>query len=618
MDGSWHKSLIVDLTEGTTTTREVPADWYDAYIGGEGIGVRMFAELADLGKPPLDPSQPVIFTVGPLTGTAAPTSGRTCIVFRSPASGALGLTNVGGHLSPALKKTGYDMVAFTGRAEKPVYVVIDDDSVEIKDAAGLWGKGVTATEAAIRETVDSKAFQIASIGPAGENGVVFSAIMTDGERAAGRGGGGAAMGSKNLKAVVVRGTKALPTADPDTLKEVAKQAREELLAEEFVKDEMKPFGTPSFYDSISALGLLPTKNWQRTTWDETMDKVGHAAYHEILDVKPYACSGCPVACGRVTTVKDGPFAGSHGGGPEFETMGAFGSKCLVDDIRAIAKASHVCNDLGLDTISSGQIIATAMEWAELGILTAEQTDGLDLSWGNGDLLPVLLDKIAHRDGLGDLLADGSRRAAARLGGNAADYAMEVKGVELASCGVRASKGEGISHAVSPRGADHLRPYASVVDAFAYRSEELGIEGDIDYLDDGNQWWVKPFMEFSMTTNLLGTCLFSVITLAILPSTYAALLSAATGEDWSKERLLMAAERVINLERLVNAKFGLTRADDTLPKRVTTEPAPDGRGEGQVANIDVSLDSFYEAMDWDLATGLPTSETVERLGLTGVV
>ena len=618
MDGYWHRSLLVDLTKGEVTVDEIPDEWYRDYIGGEGIGVRSFMDLADMSKPPLDPSQPVIFTLGPLTGTAAPTSGRTCIVFRSPASGGLGLTNVGGHLSPALKKAGYDMVTFTGRAEKPVYVLIDDDSVEIKDASSLWGKGVADTEAALRATVDSKAFQIASIGPAGENGVLFSAIMTDGERAAGRGGGGAAMGSKNLKAVMVRGTKALPTADPEKLKEVAKRAREELLAEEFVKGEMKPFGTPSFYDSISALGLLPTKNWQRTTWDETMDKVGHAAYHEILEVKPYACSGCPVACGRVTTVKDGPFAGSHGGGPEFETMGAFGSKCLVDDIRAIAKAGHMCNDLGMDTISSGQVIATAMEWAERGILTAEHTDGLDLSWGNGAVLPVLLEKIARRDGLGDLLANGSKRAAEALGGDAADYAMTVKGVELASCGVRASKGEGISHAVSPRGADHLRPYASVVDAFAYRSEELGIEGDIDYLDDGNQWWVKPFMEFSMTTNLLGTCLFSVITLAILPSTYAALLSAATGEDWSKERLLMAAERVISLERLVNAKFGLTRADDTLPKRVTTEPAPDGRGQGQVANIDVSLDSFYEAMGWDLVTGLPTAETVDRLGLAGVV
>ncbi len=618
MDGYWHRSLLVNLTDGTIQTHDVPNAWFEDYVGGEGIGVRSFMDLADMDKPPLDPSQPLIFTTGPLTGTAAPTSGRTCIVFRSPASGGLGLANVGGHLSPALKKTGYDMIAFTGRAEKPVYVHIDDDVVQIKDAAGLWGLGVTDTEAALKATVDSKAFQIASIGPAGENGVMFSAIMTDGERAAGRGGGGAAMGSKNLKAIIVRGTKALPTADPDRLKEVAKKAREELLSEEFVKDEMKPFGTPSFYDSISALGLLPTQNWRRTTWDETMDKVGHAAYHEILEVKPYACSGCPVACGRVTTVKDGPFAGSHGGGPEYETMGAFGSKCLVDDIRAIAKAGHLCNDLGLDTISAGQVIATAMEWQEKGILPAEKADGLDLSWGNGAVLPVLLDKIARRDGVGDLLAKGSQRAAESLGGDAADYVMTVKGVELASCGVRASKGEGISHAVSPRGADHLRPYASVVDAFAYRNSELGIEGDIDFLDDDNQWWVKPFMEFSMTTNLLGTCLFSVITLAIQPSTYAELLSAATGATWDKERLLKAAERVINLERLANAKFGFTRADDTLPVRLTTEPAPDGRGEGQVANIGVSLDSFYTAMGWDLATGLPTAETVERLGLADVV
>jgi len=618
MDGYWHKTLVVDLSKGTWDTHDVPSDWAADYVGGEGFGVRLFKDLADLDRPALDPSQPVIFTVGPLTGTAAPTSGRTCIVFRSPTTGGLGLTNVGGHLSPQIKKAGYDMVAFTGRAEKPVYVVIEDDSVRIEDASGLWGKGVHDTEEAIKGSLTGKGHQIASIGPAGENGVMFSAIMTDGERAAGRGGGGAAMGAKNLKAVVVHGTKELPIADKEALKTAAKLAREELLAEEFVKDEMVPFGTPSFYDSISALGLLPTQNWRRTSWEETMDKVGHKAYHEILEVKPYACHGCPVACGRVTTIKDGPWAGDKGGGPEYETMGAFGSKCLVDDIRAIAKAGHMCNDLGLDTISSGQVIATAMEWYEKGILDASQTDGLDLTWGNGEVLPLLLEKIAHREGLGNLLAEGSKRAAERLGGDAADYTFEVKGLELASCGVRASKGEGVSHAVSPRGADHLRPYASVVDAFAYRNAELKIEGDIDFLDDDHQWWVKPFMEYSMVTNLVGTCLFSVITLAIQPHSYAAMLSAATGEEWTIDRMMEAAERVIDLERLMNARWGFNRAQDTLPHRLTHEPAPDGRGEGQVADIDVSLDSFYDAMGWDLDTGLPTKETIERLGLTGVV
>lgn len=618
MNGNWNTALIVDLTRREVERRALPDDWYRDYIGGEGTAVRLFHDLVDYGKEPLDPSQPVIFSVGPLTGTAAPSSGRTVLVFRSFTSGGLGLANVGGQLSPAIKKAGYDLVAFTGRASSPVYVVIDDDDVRIVDAPELWGQGVHATEDALKGALGGKGWQIASIGPAGEHGVAFSCVVTDKERAAGRGGGGAAMGSKNLKAIAFRGTKPLPIADPEALKEVARFAREELLAEEFVRDELKPYGTPSFYDSISALGLLPTKNWQRQTWPESIDKIGHAAYHTTLEVKPYACSGCPIACGRKTTIKEGPYAGESGGGPEYETLGAFGAKCLVDDVNAIAKASYVCNDLGMDTISAGQVIAVAMEWWERGIISADETGGIEFTWGNGEIFPEVLRQMAFREGFGDVLAEGSKRAAARLGGAAADYSMEVKGLELASCGVAGSKGEAVSHAVSPRGADHLRPYASVVDAFAYRNEELGIMQDVDFLDDGNKGWVKPFMELSMATNMLGVCLFTVITLAVQPSTWAKLLTAATGEEWTKERLLVAAERVIDLERMINARFGFTRADDTLPKRLLTEPAADGRGEGQVVDLDRALDSFYEAMGWDLETGLPTDETLERLGLTSVV
>jgi len=618
MDGNWGVALMVDLGTGEVSRRELPGRWLEDYIGGEGAAMRLFAELVDFDDLPLEPSQPLIAAAGPLSGTTAPSSGRTCFVFRSPASGAIGASNVGGHLSPAIKKAGYDLIVFTGAADNPVYVVIDDDTVEVRNAMGLWGKGVHDTEAAIREDLDGKGWQLAVIGPAGENGVMFASIMTDTERAAGRGGSGAAMGAKGLKAFAVRGTKPLPIADPDALKDASRKAREEFLAEEFVKDELKPFGTPSFYDSINALGVLPTQNWRRTTFDESIETLGHEAYHANLDVKPYACYACPVACGRVTTIKTGPYAGETGGGPEYETLGAFGAKCFCTDLNSVVKAGHLCNDLGLDTIAAGQVIAIAMEWYEKGILDAETAGGFDLTWGNGAVFPALLESIAHREGLGNLLADGSRRAAAALGGDAADYTFEVKGVELASCGVRASKGEGVSHAVSPRGADHLRPYASVVDAFGYRNEELGLTYDVDFLDDDNQQWVKPFMEFSMATNLLGVCLFSVITLAVQPSTWAATLSAATGREWSVESMLKAAERVINLERLVNARFGFTRADDTLPRRITSEPAPDGRGQGQVADLRVSLDSFYTAMGWDLESGLPTQETVDRLGLAGVV
>jgi aldehyde:ferredoxin oxidoreductase len=608
------RALFVDLTSGEVTTQELPEQWFRDYIGGEGVAVRLFYDLMDPGMDPFDPGQPLIFATGPLTGTAAPTSGRWNTVFRSPATGTLGLANCGGKLAPQIKRAGYDLIALTGRAEKPVYVSILDDDVQIHDAANLWGKGVGETEDLIQEALDVKGLQIASVGPAGENGVLFASVMNDKHRAAGRGGAGAVMGSKNLKAIAVKGTQRLPIADPDTLKERAAAAREELFEEAFVADELAPFGTPSFYDAIDALGILPTKNWQRTTFPEGLETLGHAAYHETLDVKAYACYGCPIGCGRVTTIKDGPYAGMHGGGPEYETVAAFGSKCLVTDLNAVAAANHLTNDLGMDVISTGQVIATAMEWYDEGLLNDEDTGGLDLTWGNGEAVVELVKKIAHRNGLGDLLAKGVKRAAEELGSGAQKAAMHVKGLEMPADGVRASKGETLSHVISARGADHLRPYASAIDAFGYREPELGIEQDVDYLEDGNKEWVKPLQELSMATNMLGVCLFSSITLAIKPSTWAGLLSVAVGRTVTREELLQAAERVINLERMINGAFGFDRSDDVLPARFLQEPAPDGRGEGQTVDLDLSLDSYYASMGWDETTGLPTSETLDRLGL----
>jgi aldehyde:ferredoxin oxidoreductase len=313
----------------------------------------------------------------------------------------------------------------------------------------------------------------------------------------------------------------------------------------------------------------------------------------------------------------GPYAGESGGGPEYETMGAFGSKCLIDDINVIAKASYLCNDLGLDTIAAGQCIATAMEWYEKGLITQDDTEGIPLTWGNGEAALKMVEKISYREGIGDLLAEGSKRAAEKIGKGAEEAAMHVKGLEMAACGVRASKGEAVVHAVSPRGADHLRPYASTIDAFGYRDPELGIEGDIDYLEDGSKAWVKPLQELSMATNILGVCLFASITLAVKASSWARLLSAATGKSYDFKDLLKCAERVINMERMVNARFGFDRNDDTLPKRLLTEPAPDGRGEGQVVNLDSALDSYYESMGWDLQNGLPKAETLANLGLSWI-
>jgi len=613
MKGSTGNMLVVDLGAKKAEVRPIPEAWLKEYLGGEGLAMRLFYDLVQVDADPLDPAQPILFATGPLTGTAAPCSGRCCVVFRSPATGTLGAANAGGHFAPALKRAGYDLLVLVGKAEGPTYLYINNGEVEFRDAAALWGRGVAATDDAIKAELGVKGLQIASIGPAGEKGVLFACIMTDKHRAFGRGGPGAAMGSKLLKAIAVKGTRPLPIADAAVLREAGAAARDELFAEAFVRDELHPYGTPSFYDSINALGILPTRNWQRTEFPQSVGKLTYQAYHETLDVKPYACFGCPIACGRSTTIKEGKYAGMHGGGPEYETVAAFGSKCYVDDVNAVAAAGHVANDLGLDVISAGQVIATAMEWVEQGILTRERA-GLNLTWGNADAVVEAVALIGQRQGVGDLLALGVRRAAEALGPAAGYAALHVKGLEMAADGVRASKGEAVPHATSPRGADHLRPYASAIDAFGYREPELGIEGEISYTEDGNKKWVKPLNELSMATNLLGVCLFASITLAVKPSSWARLASAAVGYPISKEELLLAAERTINLERLVNARLGFDRKDDTLPRRFTEERAVDGRGEGEVVDLGVILDEYYESMGWDRATGLPTKEKLASLGL----
>lgn len=613
MKGYMGKALLVDLSKGSKEVQDIPGSWYEHFLGGEGLGVRLFYDHMDPARKPEDPATPIIFATGPLNGTNAPEGGRMVVIFRSPATGTLGLTNVGGHFAPALKKAGYDLLLVKGRASKPVWLRIEDDRVSIEDASDIWGKRVSHTEDYIRGKMGS-GVQVVSIGPAGENQVRFASLMTKKHRAAGRGGGGTVLGAKNLKAIGVIGTKEVSVADPKTLKAASERAKEQIQAEAFTSGLLKPYGTPGFYISISATGTLPTKNWQRTTYPESHDILGHEAYHKTLDVKPYACAQCHIACGRKTTIKEGPYAGESGGGPEYETLGAFGSKCLINDVSAVAKIGYECNELGLDTISAGQILATAMEWYERGILSKEKADGLELTWGNVPAALEIVRKMAYREGIGGLLAEGSRRAGEKLGGNALDYAFQVKGLEMASCGVQASKGEAVVHATSPRGADHLRPYASVIDAFGYLDEELGITDKKNPLEDGHKAWIKPLQELSMATNLLGACLFASICLAVKGSTWASLYSAVSGRALSLQELLKAAERVINMERVINARYGFDRKEDTLPKRLLKEPAADGVGQGQVVELDKALDSYYEAMGWDIASGLPKPEKLEELQL----
>lgn len=614
MKGYNGKMLWVDLSTKTTREEGIPNEWYKKFIGGEGFVTKLLYDNLEAKLDPMSPDNLLIFATGPMNGTLAPCSGRTCVGFKSPLTGTIGVSNVGGQLAPVLKKTGYDVIIFTGKSDKPIYTYINDSNVEFKDASNLWGLDVEVTEEKIREELDDTKVRIAEIGPAGENLVLYSSIMVDSHRAAGRGGAGAVMGSKNLKAMVCKGSKGrTEISNMDDFSTFSKKARQELKDEPFVNSLLHAYGTPAFTTAINSIGCLPTKNWQETTFEEAMSTLGHDAFHETLEVKASSCHSCPIACGRDTTIKTGKYKGEQGHGPEFEGIGAFGSKTGVKDLNEITMAYYLCNRYGLDIISAGQVIATAMEWYEKGLINKETTDGLDLSFGNGEAMIEMIEKISLRKGFGDILAQGSMRASEIIGGDAYKYAFHVKGMELASCGVRASKGEVLSHVGSERGADHLRPFASTIDALGYLEPELGITTKKNPTEDTDKAWVKPIKELSLLTNLLGTCLFASITLAVKGSTWTGLYNSVTGETMSMDELFKCSERVINLERLFNIREGFGRDDDRLPVRLTTEPAPDGVGKGVVVNEDVILDEYYDSMGWD-NEGIPSDDKLNELGL----
>jgi len=608
------KMLHIDLTTEKVWEEDIPEKWFSHYIGGEGFGARYLYDNLKEHIDPLSEENKLLFITGPLTDTTAPTSGRTVVMFKSPITGTICASNVGGYFGPHIKRCGYDMIVIHGKAKSLKYLYIYDGNVEFYDAENLKGLIPEETQEAIRERHNNPKAEIACIGEAGEKMVRFSAVMVDGHRAAGRGGGGAVMGSKNLKAIAIFGSKRRSEVEnPEKFIESVKKALKELNDEYFVREEMMKYGTPSFFDAMNGLGLVPAYNWQHDVTDFN-DRLGYKAYHEKLEVKQYRCFNCPIGCGRHTRIPSGKYEGMESGGPEYEALAAFGQKLGNSDIYSVAAANHTANKLGLDIISTGQVIATAMEWYEKGIIDREMTEGLELDWGNGDAIVELVKRIGKREGnFATLLGEGSLRAAKKIGKDAEKYVMHVKGLEMAADNVRASKGEAVSHMLSPRGADHLRPYASTIDAFGYLEEELGVTEKVNPLREENKAWVKSLEELSMATNLLGVCLFTSITLAIKGKTWAELLSNATGYEFSYKDLFKASERVINLERMFNIREGFSRKDDYLPERFSREPAKDGPGKGEVVDQDKLLDLMYEIKGWD-TNGVPTKEKLQELEL----
>jgi len=608
MKGWIGKILRVDLTTGEIKDEFLDPKVAKDYIGGRGIGIYYLNKEIDPTCDPFSPENLMIMMTGPLTGTGAPTGARYMVMTKSPLTGAVTCSNSGGMMPREMKRAGYDGVIFKGKSDKPVFLWINRGTAELKSAEHIWGKTVPETMDIMLSETDSKA-RVACIGPAGENRVLFAGIMNEGHRAAGRSGVGAVMGSKNLKGVVVLGSDKIALAHPDKFKEFNQK-----ILNQYTSDAKKTpvgltiNGTAGVVAVTQEKGILPTKNWQQGTFDGWEDIQGATLTKKYL-VKNQGCFGCPIKCARITKVTEPGFKG-EGEGPEYETIYAMGSNCMIDNLAAIAKANYLCNELGLDTITMGATVACAMELVDRGYLSEEEV-GRSLKWGDGEALVALTRQTAHRDGFGDKLANGSYRLAEGYGHP--ELAMVSKKQEFPGYEPRGAKAMGLAYATSPIGGSHMRGDPAYFEIF-------GTTFSMDpFATKGKAGPTKRIQDLSAIVDAAGLCIFFGARMlaekdsSMSPTGMLTYLNAATGADYTIEDLVMAAERITNAERLFLVKAGFDRKDDSLPKRITEEPLPEGPAKGQTCDLQTMLDDYYEVQGWD-KNGIPTAETLTKLGL----
>ena len=598
--------LEVDLTRGETRTRALPQEWQAQYIGARGLGTRLLWALKAWAAEPLSPDNPLLFITGPLTGTRAPTGGRHAVLARAPLTGTIACSNAGGHFGAALRHAGHDAVLFLGGARKPVYLFIDNDRARLLPADELWGESFWETEEILKQR-HGHDVRVAGIGLAGERRVLFAAVMNDRDRAAGRSGVGAVMGAKNLKAIVVRGTRGVELARPEAFEALAADLNAQVPDMSGMRG-LAVDGTQGMMRVTCSFGALPTENARHTSFAgcerisaEAMRRApGPGRRPNLIGRK--GCFACPIGCGRIARIQPDHFTLKHGaqyaapgGGLEYEAAYALGAMVGVDDLDACTFAFMVCNEQGMDPISFGVTLACAMELFERGIISERDT-GLPLRFGDARALAEMVLATARRHGFGDVLAEGAARLAARFG--APELAMQVKGQEFPGYDPRAMQGMGLAYATSPRGACHLR-------ASPYRSDFSTADPSV------KPKVVKKTQDSKAAIDSLGICSF--ITPQVDLQTLARLAAAATGHEWSQARLLQAGERIFNLERLFNLRAGFSGRDDTLPPRMLREPADMGVHAGEVCHLDEMLPAYYRLREWT-ADGVPTAALLKRLGL----
>jgi len=614
---AWTRKILrVDLTRGTCTAEPLNIEWAMQYLGQRGLATKYFVSEVDAKVDPLSPENRLVFATGPLTGTMASTGGRYSVITKGPLTGAIACSNSGGYFGAELKFAGWDMIIVQGRAPKPVFLHIEDDRAELVDASDLWGRTTWATEAALKQKYHDPQLRVSSIGRAGEAQALFACIVNDLHRAAGRSGVGAVMGSKNLKAIAVRGTKGVGNIrDPRAFMQATQAAKQVLAANAVTGQGLPKFGTQVLMNVINEIGALPTRNHRDVQFEGAKDISAEAMHApRKTDGKPNlvtnnACFGCTIACGRISkmdekhyTIVNKPQYWGASGGLEYEAAWALGAANGVDDLEALTYANFVCNEDGFDPISFGATVGAVMELYEMGVLSKEQI-GIEAPFGSAKALTFLAEQVAAGTGFGREVGMGSRRLCAKYGHP--ELSMTVKGQEFPAYDSRGIQGMGLTYATSNRGACHLRSYT-------VSSEVLGIPVKTDPLvTDGKPALVKAFQDATAVFDSAGLCLFTSFAWTL--QDVAPQLQAACDGDWSLDNLNVVGERIWNLEREFNLRAGLTMKDDALPPRLTKEPAKTGPAKGLVNGLEKMLPEYYALRGWT-AEGVPTAETRTRLGL----
>ena len=612
------KIAFIDLTRGEIQTEILDHELARDFVGGQGLGARILFERQKKGVDPLGAECFLGFTAGPLTGTKVPTGGRYMVVCKSPLTGGWGDANAGGYFGSELKAAGWDAIFVTGRASSPQYLMIADDRIELKDASHLWGRDVPDTAGILRTEARDKKVRFAAIGPAAERLSLISGVVNDSDRVAARSGVGAVMGAKHLKAVAVRGTGKVAVADNDTLDRLRRQFIDEMREMEGFPQILMKYGTCGLTDSLVASGATPIKNWQLTGEQSFANLKNLTDAEAILKYqsRKYGCANCPIACGGSFNVTGGKYPVGETKKPEYETIGAFGTMCMCDDFETIIKLNDMCNRSGLDTISTGTVLAFAMECFENDVITTADTGGLSLTWGNGQAMVAMVAKIIARKGFGDILADGVKIAAQKIGGGAERFAMHVGGQEPGLHNALFLPSRATGFVCDPNPGRHTASPMARIDggpgAFG-PYPELKIDSFDRYTCTGKGPLSATASRYLQAGASAGLCIMPLMFFGNFP--FVKFLNAVTGWDFNIEQVLSAGARIQTLRQAFNIREGLQPADTKLPERLAGRPP---HTEGPVAGVTLDVDSlareYRQAMGWDPRTGQPESRTLDELGL----